>query len=352
MGQVISFNSERNVSLVEESLGECGPKDIRIKTISSGISAGTELTAYRGTNPYLHKHWDAKSRLFRNAPPNFEYPLIGWGYSEVGTVVEVGSDVDHLNLGDIVWGIWGHRSEAIVNSEKLIGHKLDKQVQPDAGTFGRVGAIALNAVLAAELSSGDTMAIFGQGVIGLLCTNIAVAQGIKVIAIDFDASRLEWAKKLGAVQTLNPSQAGIDGVAGDLRTSEFPEGLPAAIEISGSYKALHEAIRTVKPGGIVVGSGFYQGDGVGLRLGEEFHHNRVRLLSSQIGGVPVALSSSMSVEDLHLNFMKMVQAGELDPVQLISHKFPANKVSEAFELLDTSSDVLQVVLSFEEMKIK
>ena len=52
-------------------------------------------------------------------------------------------------------------------------------------------------------------------------------------------------------------------------------GADVAIEISGSYPALHEAIRSVAVDGRVVASGFYQGDGVGLRLGDEFHHNRV-----------------------------------------------------------------------------
>ncbi len=347
MSQVVSFNSERNVSLIEDSFQDCGPQAVRVSTISSGISAGTELTAYRGTNPYLHKHWDANSRLFRNGPPNFEYPLIGWGYSEVGTVIEVGAEVKHLSVGDTVWGIWGHRSEAVVDSEKLRGHVLDSTLNPEAGIFARVGAIALNAVLAANLKPGDEVAIFGQGVIGLLCTKIAIVRGAKVTAVDFDESRLARARDFGAYKTLNPLNAGIDGVAGDLRSLEFPAGLPAAIEISGNYKALHEAIRTVRPGGIVVGSGFYQGDATGLRLGEEFHHNRVQLLASQIGGVPVPLVTTMTVEDLHLNFMKMVQDGDLDPTPLISHHFSAEKVAEAFELLDTSSDVLQVVLTFQ-----
>ena len=348
MGHVVSFNSERNVSLVEDSIVTCGPGDVRIGTIASGISAGTELTAYRGTNPYLHKHWDAKSRLFRNAPPNFQYPLVGWGYSEVGTITEVGSNVSHLNVGDTVWGIWGHRSHAVVDAQRLVGHVLDQKLNPEVGIFGRVGAIALNAVLAAQIAPGDSIAIFGQGVIGLLCTKIASIRGAKVIAIDFDDARLARAKDFGAVTTMNPNNVGIDGIAGDIRSRENPEGLPSAIEISGSYKALHEAIRTVRPGGIVVGSGFYQGDGIGLRLGEEFHHNRVQLLASQIGGVPVSLTSSMTVEDLHLDFMKMVQDGDLDPTALISHHFPAEKVADAFDLLDTSSEVLQVVLSFNE----
>ena len=50
-------------------------KEVRVRTIYSGISAGTELTAYRGSNPYLHKQWDAERRLFHPARrPSQAYP--------------------------------------------------------------------------------------------------------------------------------------------------------------------------------------------------------------------------------------------------------------------------------------
>ena len=59
-------------------------------------------------------------------------------------------------------------------------------------------------------------------------------------------------------------------------------GVNVAFECSGAPSALHEAIRVVRPLGTVVVVGFIQGDAVGLRLGEEFHHNGVRLVSGQI----------------------------------------------------------------------
>ena len=50
-----------------------------------------------------------------------------------------------------------------------------------------------------------------------------------------------------------------------------------------NVSALHEAIRSVQPGGRVIAAGFYQGAATGLDLGEEFHHNRVSVVASQIG---------------------------------------------------------------------
>jgi hypothetical protein len=84
----------------------------------SGISAGTELTAYRGTNPYLHKRWDGNRRLFvGDERVGAEYPLTGWGYEEVGEIVEIGTDVTDLQVGQRVYGIWGHRTSHVVPAE-------------------------------------------------------------------------------------------------------------------------------------------------------------------------------------------------------------------------------------------
>ena len=60
----VALTAPRTVALVDEPLAEIGPADVRIRTLYSGISAGTELAAYRGTSPYLHKRWDAE-RLTR-----------------------------------------------------------------------------------------------------------------------------------------------------------------------------------------------------------------------------------------------------------------------------------------------
>jgi NADPH:quinone reductase-like Zn-dependent oxidoreductase len=104
-----------------------------------------------------------------------------------------------------------------------------------------------------------------------------------------------------AHHTLN---ARTDAVAERIREAIAGRGADLAIEISGAYPALHDALRSVAVGGRVVASGFYQGDGIDLRLGDEFHHNRVQLICSQIGGVPQRLSGRWSVERLQQTFLR------------------------------------------------
>ncbi|MFD9490445.1 zinc-binding alcohol dehydrogenase [Streptomyces sp. NPDC060005] len=348
MERVVQFTGPRQVEVVEQSHADLPPGHLRVRTRYSGISAGTELTAYRGTNPYLTRTWDPEARLFRDGAAGIEYPVAGWGYSEVGEVVEISPELTGTpglpRPGDLVWGIWGHRSEGIVPVERMIGHTLPAGLDTLAGAFARVGAIAYNAVLAGDIHLGEDVAVFGQGVIGLLATRLAQLNGARVTAVDALDGRLETAKAYGAHHTLN---ARTDNVAERIREATAGCGADLAIEISGVYPALHEALRSVAVGGRVVASGFYQGDGVGLRLGDEFHHNRVQLICSQIGGVPPQLAGRWSVERLQQTFLRLVAEDQVDVASLVSHVIPAADAADAYVLLDERpAEALQVVLEF------
>jgi 2-desacetyl-2-hydroxyethyl bacteriochlorophyllide A dehydrogenase len=351
--RVVQFTGPRTVEVAEHERAPLPPGHIRVRTRYSGISAGTELTAYRGTNPYMARSWDPEARLFRDGAAGISYPVAGWGYSEVGEVTELspeltaeagGRDPELPAVGDLVWGIWGHRSEGVVPAERLAGHTLPPELDPLAGAFARVGAIAYNAVLGAGLHLGEDVAVFGQGVIGLLTTRLAQLGGARVTAVDAIDVRLEQARLHGAEHTLNPRE---DDVAERLRELTGGRGADAAIEISGAYPALHEALRSVAVEGRVVASGFYQGDATGLRLGDEFHHNRAQLICSQIGGVPQQLAGRWSVERLQRTFLRLVGEGKVDVRALVSHLLPVERAAEAYVLLDERpEEALQIVLEF------
>jgi 2-desacetyl-2-hydroxyethyl bacteriochlorophyllide A dehydrogenase len=343
---VVQFNAPRDVSLVPFEIPPLTSSDVRVRTWYSGISAGTELTAYRGTNPYLTSSWDAGSRLFRAGTPAFGYPVAGWGYSEVGEVVEVGAAVSGVEVGQVVHGIWGHRSEAVVPAAAVAGRVLRPDVDPIVGSFARVGAIALNAVLAADVSLGDRVAVFGQGVIGLLATRLATLSGGEVVAVDLADGRLAVARALGAVATVRGDHP--NGAGAAVRALVGPQGADSAIELSGTDRALHEATRCVVVDGTVVASGFYQGGAPHLRLGEEFHHNRVRLVASQISGTPLQLGRRWDQARLVEVFMRQVDEGRVDVAELVTDVVAAADVDAAFDRLDRGDPAtLQVVLRFD-----
>jgi threonine dehydrogenase-like Zn-dependent dehydrogenase len=309
----------------------------------SGISAGTELTAYRGSNPYLTRTWDAGRRLFVDGEPTFGYPVEGWGYSEVGEVVEVAEEVEAPAVGDLVHGIWGHRSEAVVLAAALRDRVWTRD-DAVSGTFARVGSIALNAVLAADVRLGDRVAVFGQGVIGLLATRLATLAGARVVAVDAVPRRLAFARAMGAEEVFGVDVAGGAGAA---VRAWAGDGVDAAIELSGSDRGLHEAVRSVVVEGVVAASGFYQGGASHLRLGEEFHHNRVRIVASQISGTPVGLGSRWNQARLVRTFMDEIGRGRVDARSLVTDVVDATDVAAIFARLDAGDpEILQAVLRF------
>ena len=86
-------------SIGYEDLAEAplAPNEVCIKTLFSGISAGTELTQYRGTTPFLHKRWDVDRRLFvPGEETSLTYPVRTFGYEEVGEVVECGAEISDI----------------------------------------------------------------------------------------------------------------------------------------------------------------------------------------------------------------------------------------------------------------
>jgi 2-desacetyl-2-hydroxyethyl bacteriochlorophyllide A dehydrogenase len=322
-----------------------GPTQVRVRTLYSGISAGTELTGYLGSNPSLNKRWDEDSRLFVPGEVSTEYPIEGWGYEEVGEVVEVGAGVDGVSIGDLVFGTWGHRSVALLSGAYARHRVMPAGADPVIGVFAHIGAIALNAVLDADIHVGETVAVFGQGVPGQIVSQLARLNGADVAAVDAIPGRLELATKLGASYAFDATQT--PSPAERIKEITAGRGADVSIEISGSYVALHEAIRATAYSSRVVASGFFQGPATALALGEEFHHNRINLVCSQISGVAPALAHRWNEARLQRTVIDLAARGWLDLPSLVSHVVPVAQAADAFSMLaDRPAEAVQVVLSF------
>jgi 2-desacetyl-2-hydroxyethyl bacteriochlorophyllide A dehydrogenase len=334
----------RQVEFAEEEDAPLAADEIRVRTLFSGVSTGTELTAYRGTNPYLHKHWDGERRLFVSGAEAQGYPLVGWGYEEVGEVVEVGAGVDGLRPGQRVCGVWGHRTHRTLAAAYARPRLLPDHVEPVLGIFSNIGAIALNGILDAQINLGETVAVVGMGVVGQMVAQLARLSGARVLAVDLLPSRRERAAQLGADTALDGR-----GAAEQIKELTDGRGADVCIETSGSTAALHEAIRACAYSARVVAMGFFQGEARQLLLGEEFHHNRIAVVCSQISGVSPALQHRWDRLRLTTTVMGLVAAGRLDLKPLISHVRPFAEAAELFALVDSQPDeVLQAVLSFAE----
>lgn len=349
MGATLVFEGPRKLVVTPENDPPVADDEVRVRTLFSGISAGTELTLWRGTNPYLAKNWDPERRLF--VPPAADatnrpgYPKDNWGYEEVGEIVEVGAGVRDLARGQRVYGKWGHRTHKVLKAEYARARILAPHVNPILGIFSQIGAISLNGILDAQINLGETVAIFGLGVIGQILAQLARLSGARVIVVDMIESRLDLARKLGTEHVIH---AGAGSAAEAIKALTGNRGADVCIEASGSTAALNEAIRACAYSSKVVALGFFQGEAKGLYLGEEYHHNRVDLVCSQIFGVNPALKYRWDELRLITEFMKLVADGRLQLEPLITRVKPFEEGAALFaELEERPQDVIQAAMSFD-----
>lgn len=345
MARALVIDAPRSLAFEDLAEAPLAPNEVRIRTLFSGISAGTEMTQYRGTTPFLHKRWDADRRLFVSGEEtSLTYPVRTFGYEEVGEVVEIGAEVSDIPLGAHVFGTWGHRTHHVATLEYVRPRLMPPGLDPILGIFSHIGAIALNGVHDGRVRLGETVAVFGLGVLGQIVVQAARQSGARVIAIDLHEARLETARAHGAHITLN---AGRGDVAAAIRELTEGRGADVCFEVSGATQALNEAIRAAAYSARVVAMGFFQGAAQGLFLGEEFHHNRINVVCSQISGTDPELKYRWDKLRLWQSAIRLQAEGLLDLRSLITHTAPFERAGELFALLDRAPDqVLQAVITF------
>jgi 2-desacetyl-2-hydroxyethyl bacteriochlorophyllide A dehydrogenase len=339
------LDAPRSLAYVPLEMPPLGPDEVRIRTMYSGISAGTELSQYRGTNPFMNRRWDEASRLFMPADqPSWRYPVRNLGYEEVGEIIEVGRAVRDVRAGQHVFGTWGHRTHHVAPVEYARDRLMPEGAEPLIGIFSHIGAVALNGVHDAAIRLGDLVVVFGLGVPGQIVAQAARASGATVIGVDPVRERRDAAMKLGADRVLDP---GAGSVAELIKAETGGRGADVCIEVSGAAAALSEAIRTVAYASRVVAMGFFQGEARGLNLGEEFHHNRIELVCSQISGVAPAASHRWGKPRLWRTAVHLQHERRLNLLPLVTHRVPFNRAPELFARIDAGEPgMLQSVFTF------
>jgi 2-desacetyl-2-hydroxyethyl bacteriochlorophyllide A dehydrogenase len=328
----------RTVEVRDLPLPEPGPADIVVRTHVSGISAGTEMNVYRGRAPQWRTRQDPQTGLFTPTDePDWSYPL-AYGYAAVGQVVAAGAEVSSPAVGDWVFTYTPHASHTVLPAADAV--PLPELADPRVGVLTANLNTALNGVLDARPTLGDTVTVFGLGVIGLLVVQLLRRAGVHtVIGVDAVAERREAALRFGADHVL---PAGSE-VAPAVRALTGNRGADIAIEVSGAAPALNEAIRTVGVAGKVVALSWYGGTFESLSLAGEFHHNRPRIIASQVGAVNFDLGPLWSVDRRKALVGELLTRLDLTP--LLTHTLPVERAAEAYKTVDEGAEgLIQLLL--------
>ncbi len=349
MPRELQLTAPRTLTLVPYEEASLGPNQVRAQALYSGISHGTELNLYRGTAPFHTKRFDPELRLFVEAADHQPYPT-KLGYEWVGRVIEVGEEVRDFQVGDLVHLPFSHRETHTfaADAQTSLGpvRPLPPDFPPERGVILALAGVALQAIHDAHIKTGDRVAVFGLGAIGLLTIQLARLNGAAWIdAVDPIPARRALAERLGADRTLDPTAC---DVGWEIKTASPHRGADVAIEVSGHYPALHQAIRSVRMAGTVVAAGYYQGEATALRLGEEWHHNRITMISSMgVWGCPHRDYPAWDRGRIHQTVIELTAAGRLHVDDLITHRIPFEQAAEAYKLIDEHpEEVVKVVLTY------
>lgn len=339
--------SPKKIGFTEYTDREPVGSEVLVRTTVSGIKHGTELNMYRGTLPFAEELWDSDLRLFRQpgegeqVAPFFPHTLGSWA---AGVVEKVGPDVKRFRPGDQVHGEWKHR-ETIIKNEKLL-YPVNPQVDAETMLFSDPARFALGAIHDASIKVGDKVAIFGMGAIGMIALQIARLNGaMQVIAVDPIPGRAGLAENLGADQVINPAATDA-GIA--IKKATGGKGVDVAIDISGSYAALLQAIRGVHREGLVVTASYYGEQAGRVDLSREWHHNRITLRSSMpVWDCTHRCQPMWDLNRLEHTAIELLAQGKVKVKPLIGLRVPFKQAAEAYEIIDKSpAEKIKIILTY------
>lgn len=339
--------------------GPPGRGQVRLDTLYSGFSAGTELSFLKASNPYLHSRWDDARGRFFAGEPQMRFPVPFVGYMEVGRVVDDG--LPGFAAGDVVAGTWGHKS----------GHTADPlhdllvplgAIDPLLGIFaGQMGPIAANGILHADAEmlgpgvesfgagiAGRPVIVFGGGTVGLLVALFARGAGAaEVIVAEPSEFRRLRALSLG-LDAMTEDQAVDHAKTRWHGLRPGGRGADIVFQTRPDPASLHRAMQALRPQGMVIDLAFYQAGADALRLGEEFHHNALTLRCAQIGRVPRNLEPRWDRARLSLETVRLLIAhGPAIRSQMVTQIVPIEEAPRFLEhLVRDRPNFIQIVFDY------
>ncbi|HEX8360771.1 MAG TPA: bi-domain-containing oxidoreductase [Longimicrobium sp.] len=275
------------------------------------------------------------------------------GYCNAGIVVETGSRVTRFAAGDRVVTNGSHAE--YVRVPHTLAARVPDGVSLEAAAFTPVAAIGLQGIRLAAPTLGETVVVYGLGLIGLLTVQLLRASGCRVIGIDRNAERLALAERFGAVA--------LNGAEGDVvtRVEALTGGVGADAVLltlaSDSDEPVHQAAAMSRKRGRLVLVGV---TGLDLRR-DDFYRKELTLAVScsygpgrydpeyEEGGRDYPVGYVRWTEQRNFEaVLAMMESGAVDPLPLVTHRFAFDDAADAYDLLTGGGSSLGVVLQYPE----
>lgn len=283
-------------ALVDGTIARPKEGSVRVRTLFSGISRGTESLVFRGEVP------ESQEEAMRCPFQQGDFPApVKYGYISVGVVEEdAGADDSASRVGGLegrtVFCLHPHQDRYVVPRNAVT--PLPDGVPPERAVLAANMETAVNVSWDASPGTGDRIVVVGAGVVGLLTGwLLARTPGSRVTAVDPNPAREEVARALGMEYR---ATAPADGDA-DL-----------VVHASGDPAGLRDALRCAGDEATIVEVSWYGSSEVSLPLGEAFHSRRLTLRSSQVGRIPPSRAPRWDFGRRMALALDLLRAPELD----------------------------------------
>ncbi len=305
-----------------------------------------------------------------------EYPVrpgLVIGHEAVGVIAELGVGVTGYEIGDrvLVGAITpcgqchgclsGHQSQCGHGTgyEAIGGWRFGNTIDGAQAQYLRVPYAQANlakipgdlsddqVVLLADIAStgfsgaesggvkpGDSVVVLGQGPIGLCATIGARLMGAAlVIGVDLDAHRRDVARTLGADVVIDPA---VTDVAAEVKLLTGG-GADVAIEALGTQPTFEAGLRSLRPGGTLSSLGVYSGK---LAIPHD-------AFAAGLGDIRIVTTLCPGGKERMRRLMELVRRGRIDLTPLLTHRYPLERIGEAYKLFgDRLDGVLKVAITF------
>ncbi|MBD3275743.1 MAG: oxidoreductase [Candidatus Marinimicrobia bacterium] len=326
--QALFFIEPGKVEIREETCPEPASGELLIQTVVSAISPGTEMLIYNNQIPDSMPLDSSISELQHE----FRYP-VKYGYANVGTVVKVGKNVSEFEEGERIVSFHPHESHFILAADEAI--KIPESLDTTAAALLPNMETAVNFLMDGSPIIGEDVAIFGQGIVGLLTTHL-VAQHPMGSLVTFEniEVRRELSRQFGAAESLASSAIDTHGRKYDL-----------VYELTGNPETINQALAVCGlESRIIIGS-WYGNKVTPIALGETFHRNRIQIISSQVSTIRGKYRARWDKK--RRLTVAINQLNRLDTNSIISHRIPFSDASDAYALYDSQDqNTLQILLTY------
>lgn len=292
------------------------PDEVYVETDASALSTGTDLGNYLG-----------RSMEVPGAP---DYPR--WvGYSNVGIVRATGSEVKSPSVGSRVFSMKPHQSAFIAKSTELlvdVPHSVSSE-QASLAYLTQLGVAAMRQV---RYEEGETVAVVGLGVIGLATVGAARAMGAQVIAVANSRLRADAAMRVGAHQAC---------VAGE---DAMPSNVHLVVLTANTWNAYRASLEMAGNGGRVAIVGFPgRGQDAPPFNPVDQRWMYLKQLTLMGAGQSGPVDRRRNLEQI----LEWMASGALQLEPIITHRLPAARMREAYELARVhSKDLMAAVFQW------